>query len=99
MSTHKLTLDRRQLIAKSLDAISAKGVLYGSQVHHASLDRDIDIIVLADRKSVEDIFRIVAHLQITLGQVLHVVVLSESDLTRNPSWLELIRRGVVLWES
>jgi hypothetical protein len=86
------------MIAEALRPLAGKGVLYGSQVFRPSLDRDIDVFVISEKKNVDRVFHAVARLQMVFSQIVHVVVLSDGDLKRNPSWLELIKHGIVLWE-
>jgi hypothetical protein len=86
------------MITESLRPLARKGVLYGSQVCRPSLDRDIDVFVISGKENVGRIFHTVAHLQMVFSQIVHVVVVSDPDLERNPSWLALIEHGVVLWE-
>ena len=96
--TRVLCQHRLGVIAETLRPLTKKGVLYGSQVHSPSLDRDIDVVVIIENGNEEVIFRSVARLQMMFSQIVHVVVVSERDLERNPSWLKLIEKGVVLWK-
>jgi len=87
------------MIAEALRPLAEKGVLYGSQVYRPSLDRDIDVVVISEKEHLDRIFQSVASLQMTFLQVVHVVVVRPRDLDRNPSWMELMEHGIVLWNA
>ena len=89
---------RLSIITEHLRPLAKLGVLYGSQLVHPSLDRDIDVlVVVSDTAHIDEIFSTVAHLQNLFLQVLHVIVISEQDLEINASLKELIEAGVYMW--
>ena len=72
--------------------------LYGSHLHTAAQEKDIDVLVVAGRQQHSHVFQVVGRAQRELRQIIHPAVVTPNELNANPLLQDLIRNAIVMWE-
>lgn len=90
---------------KDLEALKEKtgsAILFGSVLRKGREARDIDILLVFDKKNLEDIEKAIEETNRIKSKRIHAVYQTKEDLVRNirkrdRAILEEIRTGIVLW--
>lgn len=90
---------RIERVVNSICEFSDAIVLYGSQSKVCSLNSDIDLLVLTDKRNNKNIYEKISDLQVEFLQIIHAVMISEKDLEINLDLNEIFKNGTLVWKN
>lgn len=77
-------------------------ILFGSILHSPKEARDIDILNLVNKKNFTKVDKIISKIQVTQNKKIHAIDITKEELKeelkeRNNAYLDLLKKGVVLF--
>jgi len=87
---------REQLFQK-LRHYCSSGILYGSQCYKFDPNKDIDLLLVYENSTLDEIVSVLSKIQSELKYLIHPILINKSDLSRNPMLKAIKENGIKLW--
>jgi predicted transcriptional regulator len=77
-------------------------ILFGSILNNPSKAKDIDLLVISEKKNFKKIEELISEIQKTQSKKIHEILLTEKEFqeelnSRNKAYLDAIKKGIVLF--